>query len=106
MLRNPFLKEIEQWNHKIELLEFLKFLTLRYSSTGSAPLLLGRTRLFKEFSHTVTRHEIYNILLQRKKKPDESVYQYIMEKESIVLRSDINDFELVAFIQEGIQGRV
>lgn len=39
------------------------------------------------------------------KKSTESVRRYVMEMESISYRSDVTEFELVAFIQEGLNNR-
>ena len=65
-----------------------------------------KNNLIKEFGRTVNRQEIYQILRRRSKKPDESVRRYVIEMESIALRSDISDFELVVFIQEGLQNKI
>ena len=82
---------------------------------GSAKLMLGRgtmsyaelkTKLIQEFGCNVSRQEIYNALRSRVKKLDESVRRYVMEMESLAMRSDVTDFELVAFVQVGLQGRI
>lgn len=110
-----FFRHLEQIFSQVHADELLKFLTLRNSLTGAARLLLTRgaltydelkASLVKEFGRSISRQEVYQTLRNRRKKMDETVRRYVMEMESIASRSDVTEFELVAFVQEGLNNRI
>lgn len=112
---NDFFRHMEQIFQQVNADELLKFLTLRNSLTGTARLLLTqgaltyddlKANLIREFGRNVSRQEVYQALKNRSKKPNETVRRYVMEMESIARRGDVTDYELVAFIQEGLNRNI
>lgn len=109
-----FIAHLEQIFQQVNADELLKYLALRNSLQGTARLLLTRgaltydelkANLVREFGGTVSRQEVYRALQLRNRSPTESIRRYIMEMESIAHRSDVTEFELVAFIIEGLNVR-
>lgn len=106
-----FINNMEHIFEQVNADELLKNLTLRNSLTGAARLLLTRcdltyealkSSLISEFGISVSRTEVYRLLGTRSVRPGESVRRYIMEMEAISRRTDVEEPELVAFIQEGL----
>lgn len=96
-----FLRQLELVLDQVDADNTLRFLTLRNSLSGAALLLLTqgdltydalKANLIREFGHSVGRHA------------GESIRRYVMEMEVITRRRDIDDAELMVFVQEGLAG--
>lgn len=58
--------------------------------------------MLKEFDETLTQREVYTLLQNRKKKPEESLKRYIAIMEEIASRANLADIDLIDCIIAGI----
>lgn len=110
---HDFFRNLEDVLKSVRADDIMKFLALRNSLKGAARLLLTRNAmtyeelkivLIREFGRTMSRHEIYKALQNRKwNKKNETIRRYVLEMESIAMKTDMEESELIFFIIEGIQ---
>lgn len=64
-----------------------------------------RDQLISKFGRQITRLEVYRQLENRRRRADESAHRYILEMQEIASQSNIDEFELVRFIINGLNDR-
>lgn len=93
----------------------LKFLYARRLMAGTAKMFLRtasittweelKAALINEFGQRFTRQDIYQQLSRRRIHRDEAVRRYVLHMQEIASHVDVDEFELVQFIIDGLDDR-